>query len=483
MTREALQALVARGETEEIEFRSTGQRTDAAKTVCAMLNGRGGFVLFGVREGGHIEGQQVSARTTEQIAQEVRRLDPPAFPEIEVVPLDSGRSVIILRVSGSNTGTYMYDGRPYIRVGATTSQMPRGEYERRRLERLHETRRWENEPVPEGVTVADLDEDEMQRTVDLAVSMGRLAPLKVRSIEALLRGFRLIRADRLLNASVVLFGAADHLQVLYPQCSLRMARFRGRDRLADFEDNRQVWGHAFALLRHATTFLREHTPIAGRVLPDRLEREDRPRYPPRATREALANALCHRDYTQPGGAVAVAMYDDRLEITNPGRLPFGLTPEKLQQPHESRPWNPLVAEVFYRAGIIEQWGLGTLNMIAWCHEAHAPPPQWESHVASLAVTFLPATPFEEQPELQSELQPESLADRVVLLLDAGPLSKSALSERLGQKTISGQLNKVVRELLDAGRIAYTIPEKPRSRNQRYRLTAKGEQRLREMRTR
>lgn len=94
-----------------------------------------------------------------------------------------------------------------------------------------------------------------------------------------------------------------------------MARFRGTNRLADFADNRQYWGHAFALLRRAESFLMDHVPIAGRVVPGKLVREDQPWYPPRATREALANAICHRDYLVPGGAVAVAMYDDHLEIT------------------------------------------------------------------------------------------------------------------------------------------------------------------------
>ena len=118
----------------------------------------------------------------------------------------------------------------------------------------------------------------------------------------------------------------------------------------------------------------DHVPIAGRVIPGRMVREDQPWYPPRATREAIANAICHRDYTIPGGAVAVAMYDGHLEITNPGTFHFGITPEKLTRPHESKPWNPIIANVFYRAGIIERWGTGTLNILDWCKENGNPPP-------------------------------------------------------------------------------------------------------------
>jgi ATP-dependent DNA helicase RecG len=72
----------------------------------------------------------------------------------------------------------------------------------------------------------------------------------------------------------------------------------------------------------------------------------------------------HRDYAQAAGSVGVALYDDRLEIISPGELHFGLTPEALFQPPDSRPWNPWIAKVFHRRGLIETWGRGTLKMAA-----------------------------------------------------------------------------------------------------------------------
>jgi ATP-dependent DNA helicase RecG len=145
-----LSELAIDGESERLEFkRSTGQRTEAAKTVCAMLNGLGGFVIFGVTDKGDLIGQQVSAKTLEDIAAELRKIEPPAFPDIETVNLDGDRVAIVLTVSGGG-GPYTFDGRAYLRHGPTTIVMPRDEYERRLLERLHATRRWENEPVPDG---------------------------------------------------------------------------------------------------------------------------------------------------------------------------------------------------------------------------------------------------------------------------------------------------------------------------------------------
>jgi ATP-dependent DNA helicase RecG len=186
--------------------------------------------------------------------------------------------------------------------------------------------------------------------------------------ESILRGLGLFDDGHLINAAVALYGKSERLFVSYPQLSIRLARFRGTDRLGGFMDNRNYWGNGFDLLRRGESFLLDHVPISGRVVPGKMIREDYPLYPPLATREALANSICHRDYTTPGGAVAIAMYDDHLEIINPGIFHFDMTPEKLTRPHESKPWNPIIASVFYRAGVIEKWGMGTLNIIDWCKE-------------------------------------------------------------------------------------------------------------------
>src|SRR6202043_2595957 len=88
----------------------------------------------------------------------------------------------------------------------------------------------------------------------------------------------------------------------------------------------------------------------------KLERQDIPLYPPLALREALVNALCHRDYSIAGGAIFVAIYDDRLEVISLGLLPPGITVADLKQDHASLLRNPLIAGVFYRRGLIEQSG-------------------------------------------------------------------------------------------------------------------------------
>ena len=111
------------------------------------------------------------------------------------------------------------------------------------------------------------------------------------------------------------------------------------------------------------------------IVPGQMARIYTPALPTDAVREALANAFMHRDYTTAAGSVAVALYDDRLEIISPGELHFGLTPEMLYQPHESKPWNPWIAKVFYRSGLIETWGRGTLKIASLMQEAGLPVPE------------------------------------------------------------------------------------------------------------
>ncbi|MHA3774941.1 RNA-binding domain-containing protein [Verrucomicrobiota bacterium sgz303538] len=380
---------VKAGESELMEFkRTTGEQRSGVQTLCGMLNHRGGRVLFGVEPDGRISGQMISERTTEDLAQEIQQIEPPVFPAIERVPITENRHVIVVSVSPGAHRPYSHRGQAYRRVGNTTPKLSREEYHRMLLERLHGESRWENEPASDW-SIADLDIAEIIRTLDEAIRRGRADDPGVRDPAEILRGMGLMRDSQLLRAAPVLFGRAERLEAYFPQCLLRIARFRGRDK-TEFLDNRQLNGNAFDLLLKAERFLRENLPIAGRVRPGMFERIDDPLYPPVALREALANAFCHRDYSIGGGSVGVAIYDDRLEITSSGTLHFGLTPEALFEPHESLPWNPLIARVFYRRGIIETWGRGTIKMGELTTRAGLPRPEIIESGGCVMVRFAPS---------------------------------------------------------------------------------------------
>ena len=442
-------ALAASGESETLELKATtGTRREAAMTVCAFLNQGGGQVLFGVRPDGTVAGQQVGERTIEELSAELGRIDPPAFPTVERVPVDGDREVIVVTAAQGTSRPYTYRGSAYRRVGNTTVAMSSDEYNRMLFERMHSEQRWENRPA-DGWSVDDLDAAEIRRTVAEAVRRGRLEEPVSGEPPDLLRGLGLLRDGVLLRAAAVLFGSAERLEFEMPQCLLRVARFRGADRM-EFLDNRQFTGNAFTLLANAERFLRDTLPIAGRFEADRFERIDEPLYPPLATREALANALCHRDYSIGGGSVGIAVYDDRLEVTSSGSLHFGLTPEKLFVPHESRPWNPLIARTFYRRGIIEEWGSGTLKMADLSSSAGLPVPEIEDDGGAVTVRFRHGVPVPERPSRAPS--PAERREMILALLDGAEdgLPRREIHARLGPGVSERQVRRTLEELRERG---------------------------------
>lgn len=384
MNLEQLQQLVAEGESARLEFKkSTGELRRGMETLCGFLNVHGGTVLFGVTPAGKIQGQDVSDPTLREIAEEIKRIDPPITGDLERVELENGRTVLALSVDAGPMAPYIYSGRPFRRVASTTSLMPQAEYRRRLLQRDHARDRWENQPAI-GYRVEDLDPKEIQQTVTESIAVGRLLGPWTDVADTLSK-FHLLVEDVPTQAAVIAF-AREPLPD-YPQCALRLARFRGVTK-DEFLDQNQMTGHAFLLLREAMLFLRRHLPVAGRFEEGVLERIDEPLFPVLALREAVVNALIHRDYAIYGGAVHVAIYDDRVEVISAGTLPFDQTPADLTRDHESRPRNPHLADVFYRRGLIERWGRGTQKIVALCVDVGHPAPQFEERAGSVVVRFL-----------------------------------------------------------------------------------------------
>ena len=344
MTLAELQKFIAagKGEWEQPEFKkTTGELHGGMETLCGFLNGSGGKVLFGVTNAGKIMGQDVADPTFQEVANAIRKLEPHAWIEQTRIPVGGTKEVLLLETTLHADAPYTFDGRPYQRIGNTTSRMPQAEYQRRLLARVYLKHRWENQPA-ERYSVADLDLAEVERTHRIAIDVRGLETPFTSPLDTLDR-LQLRRDGLLLQAAVVLFGKKQMPD--YPQCALRMARFRGTSK-DEFIDQRQIHGHAFDILEEASLFLRRHVAVAGWFEEGKLERQEKPGFPFLALREAVVNAICHRDYSIPGGAVHVAVYDDRLEIISTGLLPPGITVADLKRDHLSRPRNPLIAEPF-----------------------------------------------------------------------------------------------------------------------------------------
>lgn len=219
-------------------------------------------------------------------------------------------------------------------------------------------------------------------------------------------------------------------------------------------------------------FSQRHLPLPGRVEPGRLERVDSPLIPPDALREIIVNALIYRDYTIAGGAVSLAIFDDRVEVWSAGRLPSGITPADLSREHDSIQRNPIIAEVFHRAGLIEKWGRGTNRVIIECEKAGAAPPEFREITGSVVVTFRVKVGLTTQVTMQVTMQ---VTTQVAAILKAArkPRSRSELQKAAGLKNREHFRKAYLEPLLAAGWLEMTVPEKPRSRYQRYRTTESG----------
>ncbi|MBI3657850.1 MAG: putative DNA binding domain-containing protein [Acidobacteria bacterium] len=475
-----LSALLRHGEGSTLEFkRSTGELKEGMQTLCAFLNGSGGMALFGVRPDGTAEGQDVSDKTLREIAQAADRFEPPAHVSIHRVKVKAARDVIAVVVEGGREmRPFVYEGRAYERVSSTTRRMPQSKYERLLIERGHAKRRWENLPA-EGLTLKDLDRKEIQRTRELAIQQNRISPDTSRDIGEILGRLGLRVAGVLTQAAQMLYGR--RFLPNYPQCLLKMGRFRGAEITGEIVDNRQEHMNAFAMVREGMEFLKRTMPLGARFPEGQIFREDRFPIPLDAIREILLNAVMHRDYSHYSGHVAIVVFDDRVEIRSYGRLPNGVTLKQLSGKHISKPTNPLIAGAFHRTGAVEVWGQGTNRVIAACKRHGAAPPKFEELQGFLIVTFKAqmvaggATP-QVTPQVAQHVSPQVEA---VLETARQAASAEALQRAAGLKDRVHFLKSYLHPLLEQGLLERTIPDKPRSRLQKYRITSTGERALRE----
>ncbi len=392
MTIKEIEQLIAKGETQTLELKkSTGELKDAMHTACAFLNSDGGWLIFGVTPDSlHIVGQQVTDNTRREIAQALASLEPTVDVSAEYVDVPGskvGNQIVAIHFEGrkDNHVPYTCNGRPYYKVESTTRQMPREMYDERLRDSNPSKFAWDAQ-VADGVTISDLSEERIRNAVRAGVKSGRInASAEDDSLEVLLDKFKLLRDGKLTNAAVVLFGKK---LFDYPQMMIRMAYFRGKEKMV-FIDNKQEEGNFFDLLDAGMAFCFRHLSLSGEV--KGLQREEHLEIPVEALREALTNALCHRRYEDPRTTVTLAIFDDRLEITNPGHFPNPLTPENIKEPHGSYPYNLRIAQVLYFSKYLEGWGTGIRRMMDICREEGVPEPEYKSDGYTVTVTFWKTT--------------------------------------------------------------------------------------------
>lgn len=199
--------------------------------------------------------------------------------------------------------------------------------------------------------------------------------------------------------------------------------------------------------------------------------------PPEVVREAIVNAVAHRDYTS-YGSVQVMLFSDRLEVWNPGTLPPTLTLAWLRQPHGSVPGNPLLAESLYLTKYIERMGTGVGDMIERCRNAGLLEPEFALTDGFVAIIrrrpelALKAVTPQVTPHVTPQVTPP--VEVLLRLLDScGALSNAEVRKGLGLKDRKHVGERYLEPALAEGLVELTFPDKPRSSLQKYRLTAKG----------
>jgi len=387
MTIKDIETLIHTDETRNLELKkTTGELKDGMKSACAFLNTDGGWLIFGIAPTTlKVVGQDVTENTRREIAQALTHLEPALDVEVNYVelPNSNGKQVIVMHFDKWvwSKEPYTYHKCPYYRIESVTKEMPRDMFvERMKAARPHDFA-WENQTA-ESVTLDDMDEERIRNAVRLGIAGGRInASAEGATVETLLGKLKLLNNGKPTNAAVMLFGMNTDD---YPQLLLRMACFKGNDK-NEFLDNKQEMGNFFDLLDAGTAFCFRNLRLAGKIVG--MRREEQLEIPAEALREALINALCHREYDNPRASVSLAIYYDRIEIVNPGHFPAQLTPENIKLQHDSFPFNLKIAQVLYQTTYLESWGSGVRRMVKLCEAQHLAEPEYRLGNNTVTVIF------------------------------------------------------------------------------------------------
>ncbi len=357
-------------------------------TAAAFTNAEGGRIFIGVSPDGKVLGVQIGKGTIEKLVNQIaQHTDPKLHPRVSVKKID-GKEVIVVEVKESYDHLVLAFGRPYKRVGRSTVKMSKDEYERLIFEK-HKDKLHFDTMICRGATLKDIDPAKVQWFLEKAKEEGRLStPEKVSTKDAL-EYLKVLNDGKLNNAAVLLFGKDP--QKFFVQSKIRAGRIKGTEG-HDFLDTKVLEGTITELRDGALRFIAEH--IKKAVFFDANQRYDKWEYPLRALEEALNNSLAHRDYWA-NGDIQLAIYDDRIEIWNPGELPKQLTPQRLKEKHRSIPRNQFLADKLYLIKYIERWGRGTNRIVEEMRKEKLPDPAFANNSGGFEIVLIgPGKSFE-----------------------------------------------------------------------------------------
>ena len=361
-------------ENQNIEFKESW-RDECLKTLCAFANAVGGTLFIGINDKGEVSGLEEADKMMEDIPNKIRN-----FLGILVdvnLHTVNGKEYLEIVVE-SHKNPINYKGQYFYRSGSTKQELKGADLNRFLMQR--EGKRWDGILVS-GVSVTDLKKDSLIRFREKAAKSRRVDEEVLNDSDSiLLEDLQLLENGLLKKAALLLFHPQPEkfVQGAY----IKIGFFHSDDELA-FQD--EVHGCIIEQLDKTDELLRtKYTSYA--ISYSGLSRIETPPFPEKAIREALLNAIAHKDYSDPT-PIQISVYFDHIIFWNPGHLPENWTVENLKIKHASKPFNPSIANALFRCGDIEAWGRGTLKMIRESVMHKTLPPDFYSTSTEFSITF------------------------------------------------------------------------------------------------
>ncbi len=359
-------------ETVNIEYKEKFGDT-VLKTLCAFANTDGGEVIIGIDNNGEIKGVEIDNEGLEQITQKiVNKLG--IHPEIKLTEKED-RKIVIIRVDKSRVPV-SFNGRYYERGGNTTREMKSDRLKQFFLKGTN----WDS-MINEDAGFGEIDEETVRMFLRMGRAKGRLVAFDEDvDVEILFEHLKLSNRGKLTNAAIVLFGKDP--QKYFLNAVLRVIKLKND--ITPVGD-RMIGGNLFRQILEGEEAIKNFMGVRYEI--KELIRDEIWDYPLPAIREALINALIHRDYFRWNVQTQIKIYDDHIWFYNIGGLPEGITIEQLKKPHSSVPRNPLIVHVFYLAGFIEEMGTGTGRIMETMRQAGLPDPEFKEEMGGFSVYF------------------------------------------------------------------------------------------------
>ncbi len=361
-------------ESQNIEYKESW-RDEYLKWICGFANAQGGKIYIGCDDNGNVVGINNSKKLLEDIPNKVRD----AMGIIVGVNLltDGGKEYIEIDVPSYPVGISC-KGVYHYRSGST-KQILTGPALEAFLLRKHGAT-WDNSPMP-AFTMDDVDDNVVAVFKKLAAKKGRIdSSLLDEPKEVLLDRLHLVNGNYLTNAAMLLFSKDPERYQL--GAFLKIGYFEND---ADLLYQDEIHGSLLEQVDKAIELIYLKY-MRAKISYEGIQRIERYFVPEAALREALLNAVCHKQY-QSGIPIQISVYEDRLYVANVGSLPEDWTLEKLMNKHTSKPYNPNIAYVFYLAGFIESWGRGVEKICNALRAENLPMPEYTVNPGDIMIKF------------------------------------------------------------------------------------------------